>query len=142
MTSISQNNRYLPHELNTKYYSVKLYRTGTSVHFVCRRYKISKSSLMRWNKNFDGTKQSLIDKSHKPIKKHPNAHSDEEIKLINDYIRRNPNISLCELYGKLRVDKGYSRHAASLFRVMRKMGIYVSKESKKKYIPKSYNTPN
>lgn len=41
MTSISQSNRYLPHELNTKYYAVKLYRTGTSVHFVCRRYKIS-----------------------------------------------------------------------------------------------------
>ena len=141
MTIIPQNNRYLPHELNTKYYAVKLYRTGTSVHFVCRRYKISKSSLMRWNKKFDGTKQSLIDKSHKPIKKHPNAHSDEEIKWINDYIRRNPNISLCELYGKLRVDKGYSRHAASLFRVMRKMGIYVSKESKKKYISKPYNTP-
>ena len=93
MTSISQNNRYLPHELNAKYYAVKLYRTGTSVHFVCRRYKISKSSLIRWNKKFDGTKQSLIDKSHKPIKKHPNAHSDEEIKWINDYIRRNPNIS-------------------------------------------------
>lgn len=141
MTSISQSNRYLPHELNTKYYAVKLYRTGTSVHFVCRRYKISKSSLMRWNKKFDDTKESLIDKSHKPIKKHPNAHTDEEIKWINDYLRRNPNISLCELYGKLRVDKGYSRHAASLFRVMRKMGIYVNKENKKKYVPKLYNTP-
>ena len=52
MTSISQNNRYLPHEINTKYYAVKLYRNGSSVSFVCRRYKISKSSLMRWNKKW------------------------------------------------------------------------------------------
>ncbi len=96
---------------------------------------------MRWNKKFDGTKESLIDKSHKPIRKHPNAHTDEEIKWINDYLRRNHNISLCELYGKLRADKGYSRHAASLFRVMRKMGIYVNKESKKKYVLKPYDTP-
>ena len=141
MTSISQSLRYLPHDLNTKFYSVKLYRQTHSINHVCRRYHISKSSLMRWNKKFDGTKASLIDKSHKPLSKHPNAHTDLEIKWIKDYIRRNPNISLCELYGKLRTDKGYSRHACSLFRVMRKMGIYVNKEKHKKYVPKHYNTP-
>ena len=79
MNSISQTQRYLPHELNTKYYATKLYRNGYSISFVCRRYKISKSSLMRWNRKFNGTKQSLIDKSHKPISKHPNAHTDSEI---------------------------------------------------------------
>ena len=141
MNSITQNNRYLPHELNTKFYAVKLYRNGSSISFVCRRYKISKSSLMRWNKKFDGTKESLIDKSHKPLTPHPNAHTEQEIKWIRDYIRRDPTISLCELYGRLRTDKGYSRHAASLFRVMRKIGIYVNKETKSKYTPKPYDTP-
>ena len=91
MSSIPQNNRYLPHELNTKYYAVKLYRNGSSIPFVCRRYKISKSSLMRWNKKFDGTKESLIDKSHKPLTLHPKAHTEQEIKWIKDLIRRNPN---------------------------------------------------
>ena len=38
-------------------------------------------------------------------------------------------------------EKGYSRHACSLFRVMRKMGYYVNKEKRTKYIPKHYNTP-
>ena len=61
MISISKTQRYIPHELNTKYYFVKLYRKGYPVSFVCRRYKISKFSLMRWNKKFDGTKESLID---------------------------------------------------------------------------------
>lgn len=63
---------------------------------------------MRWNKRFDGFKDSLIDKSHKP---HPNSHTALELKWINDYIRRNPNISMIELYGKLKIEKGYSRHA-------------------------------
>ena len=63
MTSISHTQRYIPHELNTKYYATKLYRSGYPVSFVCRRYKISKSSLMRWNRKFDGSKDSLIDKS-------------------------------------------------------------------------------
>lgn len=141
MSSITQTQRYLPHEINTKFYAVKLYRNGYPVSFVCRRYKISKSSLMRWNKKYDGTKESLIDKSHKPKSKHPNAHTDIELKWIRDYTRRNPNISLPELYGKLRTEKGYSRHACSLFRVMRKMGYYVNKEKRTKYIPKHYDTP-
>lgn len=83
----------------------------------------------------------MIDKSHKPLSKHPNAHTDEEIKWIKAFLRRNPNISMCELYGKLRTEKGYSRNAASLFRFMRKMGIYSNKEKKEKYVPKKYDTP-
>ena len=86
MSSIPQNNRYLPHELNTKFYAVKLYRNGNNISFVCRRYKISKSSLMRWNKKFDGTKESLVDKSHKPLTPHPKAHTEQEIKWIKDYV--------------------------------------------------------
>jgi len=142
MTSISHSQRYLPHDLNTKFYAVKLYRQGYSISFVCRRYKISKRSLMRWNKKFDGTKESLIDKSHRPLSPHPNAHTEQELKWIENYLRRNPHISMCELYGKLRVEKGYSRNASSLFRVLRKMGIYVNKEKKERYTPKKYDTPS
>lgn len=142
MKSISQTQRYFPHDLNTKYYSVQLYRKVKSISFVCRRYKISKASLMRWNNLFDGTKESLIDKSHRPKSPHPNAHTELEIKWIKDYIRRSPNISMIELYGKLRIDKGYSRHACSLFRILRSMGYYKQRQHQyKKYIPKPYNTP-
>ena len=59
---------------------VTLYRTGIGVSFVCRRYHISKSFLMRWNKKFDGTKESLIDKSHHPLTLHPNSYTQEELK--------------------------------------------------------------
>lgn len=142
MNTISQNKRYYPHDLNTKFYAVKLYRSGESIKFVCRRYKISKASLMRWNKLFNGTKDSLIDKSHKPLVPHPNAHTPLELKWIKDYIRRNPNISMIELYGKLKIDKAYSRHACSLFRVLRKLGFYKQKQHDyKKYVPKPYDTP-
>ncbi len=140
MTSISHIQRYIPHDLNTKFYSVNLYRKGYPISFVCRRYKISKSSLMRWNRKFDGSKESLIDKSHKPISKHPNAHSDTEIQWIKNLIRRNSHISMSELYGKLRTEDGYSRHATSLFRILRKMGFYIEKEKHTKYVPKPYDT--
>lgn len=137
MTSIS----HYPHSLNTKYYAVLLYRNGNPISFVCRRYKCSKASLMRWNKKYNGTKESLNDKSHRPLSPHPNAHTEQELYWIKNYIRRNPNISLCELYGKLRTEKGYSRHACSLFRVIRKLKYNVNKEKHAKYTPKHYETP-
>ena len=132
MNTITYSQRYLPHELNTRYHAVKLYRTGVGVSFVCRRYHISKSSLLRWNKRFDGTRESLADKSHRPHTKHPNAHTDEEMKWIQDLHRRNPHISVCELYGKLRLQKGYSRHPGSLYRVYRNLGYSSKAPSTKK----------
>ena len=132
MDSIAQKKRYLPHEITTKVNSVKLYRQTKDIGFVCRRYHISKASLMRWNKQYDGTKESLRPKSHRPLTPHPNAHTEQELKWIRDYHRRNPNISICELYGKLWEDKAYSRHPGSLYRVFVKLGYRKKVESTKK----------
>lgn len=87
---------------------------------------------MRWNKAYDGTKESLIPKSHRPHSEHPNAHTEQELKWIKDYHRRNPDISICELYGKLREDKAYSRHPGSLYRVFVRLGFRKKVESTKK----------
>ena len=127
-----QNKRYLPHETATRVNAVKLYRQTKDIGFVVRRYHISKASLMRWNKLYDGTKDSLTPKSHKPHSPHPNAHTEEELNWIRSYHRRNPNISICELYGKLREQKAYSRHPGSLYRVFVRLGYRQKVESTKK----------
>jgi transposase InsO family protein len=87
---------------------------------------------MRWNKQYDGTKESLMAKSHKPHRQHPNAHTKQELKWIQNYHRRNPNISICELYGKLQKEKAYSRHPGSLYRVFVRLGYRKKTESTKK----------
>ena len=147
MESVAQkrknSKRYLPHEISTKIYAVKLYRETKDIGFVCRRYHISKASLMRWNKQYDGTKESLMPKSHKPHTPHPNSHTEQELKWIRDYHRRNPNISIGELYGKLREEKAYSRHPGSLYRVFVRLGYRKKAEStkkKSKHLGK-YDTP-
>ena len=60
------NKRYLPHTMSTKEGTVKLYRQTKDIDFVLRRYHISKASLMRWNKLYDGTKESLMPRSYRP----------------------------------------------------------------------------
>jgi len=132
MNIITHNKRYLPHEITTKIGSVKLYRLTQDIDFVCRRYHISKASLMRWNKQYDGSEESLRAKSHKPHSPHPNAHTAEELKWIEDIHRRNPNISICEMYGTLREKKAYRRHPGSLYRVFVRLGYRKKVESTKK----------
>lgn len=87
---------------------------------------------MRWNKQYDGTKESLMPKSHCPHSPHPNAYTEQTLKWIKDYHHRNPNISLGEFYGKLREDKVYSRHPGSLYRVIVRLGFRKKIESTKK----------
>lgn len=144
MKSITHSKRYCPHEITTKLYAVNLYRQTKDISFVCRRYKISKASLMRWNKQYDGTRESLLPKSHRPKTPHPNAHTEEELEWIRNLHRRNPNISMCELYGKLRANKGYSRHPGSLYRVYIRLGYRQKAESTKKKSKHNgkYDTPN
>jgi len=143
MGNCNTTKRYCPHLLETKINSCKLYRQTKDIDFVCRRYHVSKASLMRWNKLYDGTKESVVSKSHKPHTPHPNSHTEQELKWIRDYHRRNPNISICELYGKLREEKAYSRHPGSLYRVFVRLGYRKSVESTKKKSKHNgkYDTP-
>ena len=132
MNSIAHSSRYLPHEMSTKIGAVKLYRQTGDIRFVCRRYHVSKASLMRWNKRYNGSKESLNNGSHKPHSVHPKAHTQEEIQWISNLHRRNPNISILEMYGKLRVQHAYSRHPGSLYRVFVRLGFRKQVESTKK----------
>lgn len=142
MNIISQKIKYTPHDLNTRFHACKTYSNRNfKIREICRLYHCSKASLMRWMKKFDGTKESLKDKSKRPLTKHKNAHTDYEISSISNLLKRNPNIGLNELYGKLKQNYKYNRHPSSLFRFLQKQGVFVKKETKKKYIAKPYNTP-
>ena len=138
--------RYLPHDVNTRKYAVEMYRNCGDMEYVCRKYHISRVSLWRWNKKYNGTKESLTDKSHRPNSKHPNSHTNQEIRWIRNYVRRNPRITLCELWAKLKREKGYTRTITALYRVMRRLnikfytGMNIKNTSKKKH-NKKYNTP-
>lgn len=101
-----------------------------------RRYNKSRSYIYFWKKRYDGTLESLACRSRRPHS-HPNQHTEEEIKWIRDMRRRNPRLGLIELWFRLR-QRGYTRRPESLFRVMRRLGMFAGKKPKKKYLPKPY----
>lgn len=108
---------------------------------ICDRYHISLSTLYRWIRQYDGTKESLENKSHRPHTPHPNSHTEEEIKHIKDLIKRNPNIGLNELYGKLKSSYAYTRDPSGLYKFLKKKKMFEEVRIKERYKPKKYDTP-
>lgn len=80
--------------------------------------------------------QSLACQSRCPHH-HPNEHTPEELKLIRDMRRRNPELGLSELWYRLR-KRGYTRRPESLFRVLRRLGLSSAEPKKEPYKPKPY----
>ena len=101
------------------------------------RYKQHRKTIYRWRERYDGTKESLKNKSRKPHH-HPNEHTAKEIEKIKKYKAQNKDTGLVVLWVKL-VRAGYTRTISGLFKAMQRIGIYEKAPSKKKqYIPKPY----
>ena len=100
------------------------------------RYKTNRQYIYRWLKRYDGTLESLADRSHRPHS-HPNQHTPEEIKLILNMLRRNRNTGLVVFWVKLR-QRGYRRSISGLYRFLRKRNQLAVKLPNPKYVPKPY----
>ena len=112
------------------------YANKHSVTKAAIRYKTNRQYIYRWKKRYDGTLQSLADKSHRPHH-HPNEHTAQELKLIADMRRRNPNAGLVVFWVKL-IQRGYTRSIAGLYRVLIRQGQMAIRPKNPKYIPRPY----
>ena len=129
MNSITQD---LMFKQSVVEYSLKYGVTRASI-----QYEQHRKTIYRWRERYDGTINSLRDKSRRP-KSHPNQHTEKEIEMIKRYKSNNKETGLVVLWIKLR-NNGYERSITSLYRVMCKLGIYKKTPSKKKeYKPKPY----
>ena len=100
------------------------------------KYHTNRQYVYRWRRRYDGTLQSLADRSHRPHY-HPNQHKESELKLIRDMHRRNQHTGLVVLWVKLR-QRGYTRSISGLYRVLKRLGAVRTKPPDPKYIPKPY----
>lgn len=116
--------------------SLMKYAEKYGVSRASRKYNKSRSYIYCWKARWDGSVESLACQSRRPHS-HPNQHTEAELKLIRDMRRRNPSLGLIELWYRLK-QRGYTRRPESLFRVMRKLGLFPQAEKKPAYKPKPY----
>lgn len=98
------------------------------VEWAAEKYKCAVSSLWIWKRLYDGTLDSLQNKSSRPKSPHPNAHKPDEIANIKRMLDENPHIAYTELYTELRAECAYSRCFWSMYKYIRKNLLRVPKE--------------
>ena len=126
MASITQDMRF---RLSLIHYADKFGVTKAAI-----KYKTNRQYIYRWKRRFDGSIESLRDRSRRPHH-HPNQHTPDEIRLISNMRRRNPHAGLVVFWGKLS-QRGYSRSITGLYRFLRRQGIVAVHPPNPKYIPK------
>ena len=125
MASITQDMRFR--------LSLIKYTERFGVSNAARKYKTNRQFIYRWKNRYDGSWDSLRDRSRRPHS-HPNQHPPEEIKLIQDIRRRNPHAGLVEFCVKL-MQRGYQRSIPGLYRFLKKQGMTAQRLPNPKYVP-------
>ena len=128
MASITQDMRYR--------LSLIKFADKYGVSKAARRYHTNRQYIYRWKRRYDGTIESLRDKSRRPHS-HKNQHTPKELKLISDMRRRNPHAGLVVFWVKLR-NRGYTRSVTGLYRVLKRQSLMPVRPKNPKYIPKPY----
>lgn len=96
-----------------------------------RRYHTNRQFVYRQLEKYDGSVRSLALRSRKP-QHSPNAHTEEELKLIKNMLRRNGRYGLAEVYVRCQ-SRGYSRSFESMCRQIRNKGYRKVERKKKSY---------
>ncbi len=96
-----------------------------------RRYQTNRQFVYRQLEKYDGTVRSLALQSRKP-KNSPNAHTEEELLLIQKMLKRHGTYGLAEVYVRCK-SKGYKRSFSSMCRQIRKNEYKKVEKRKKSY---------
>lgn len=70
-----------------------------------RRYLTSRQQVQRWRKKYDGTVQSLANKSRRPHS-HPNQHTAEELEILNKKYQYHKHVDIGDIGYNGRTKEG------------------------------------
>ena len=96
-----------------------------------RQYGVSLSSVKRWCQRYDGTWQSLAEKSHRPHS-HPKRHTKkEETQIKNSFKKAYARYGWCGVYDDL-IRKGYTRSLSGMVYAAKRLGLAQKQKKKNK----------
>ena len=87
------------------------------------RFRVSRKTVYKWLKRYDGTLESLEDRSHKP-KNSPRSHTDEELKHIKRCLKKHKWKDLILAFQEMKEKYGYTRSYGGFKRIAAKLRIY------------------
>lgn len=107
------------------------YAETHNVSETSRRYRVSRKTLYKWRKRWDGTKESLSDQSRRP-KTSPMKHTEQEERQIRKRLKQCRRTDLILAYQLLIERDGYTRSYGSFKHIAAKLKGQKPKRKKKK----------
>lgn len=116
-----------------KYWRQRLikYAMAHGVTQAAIRYRVSRKTVHKWIKRYDGTLESLSDQSHRP-KRCPRKHTEEELRQIRKRLKRHKWKDLILVYQELVERNGYSRSYGGFKRIAAKLREAKPKKKKRR----------
>ena len=111
-------------------------RKGHSVTDTANRYHISRKTVHKWRNRWDGTRESLEDRSRRP-KNSPRKQSEAEIRLVKRQAKRNKWRDIILAYQGAR-ERGYKRSFGCFSKTVRKLQEQKAWKARKKRTNKPY----
>lgn len=113
------------------------YAQKHSVTETAIRYHVSRKTVYKWLKRYDGTSGSLEDRSHRPINS-PRKHTEKELKQIRRRVKKYKWNDLLLAYQELVEKDGYTRSYGGFKRIVAKLKGLKPRRQKKKRKLKPY----
>lgn len=123
-------------EAHNRQRMMKYYEKGHSVTETAQRYRVSRRTFYKWYERWDGTWESLKDRSRRPHHS-PKAHTEEEIRLIRRLAKKHHWVDILLAYQEAR-EKGYTRSYGGFKRMVRKLFAEKGNKKRKKRKNKPY----
>ena len=99
-----------------------------------RKYHTTRQQIARWRSRYNGTAQSLLPKSRRPLH-HPNEHKKEELNLIRKMYKRYSRDVLVGGYVQCQ-RRGYTRSCGAMKSMIKKLQLTEKRTySKSKWTP-------
>lgn len=111
-------------------------QNGHSVTETANRYHISRKTVYKWRKRWDGTRESLEDRSRRP-KHSPRQQTEAEIKLVKRQAKRYKWRDIILAYQGAR-ERGYKRSFGCFSKTVRKLQEQKGWKAGKKRTNKPY----
>lgn len=113
------------------------YAANHSITETAIRYGVSRKTVYKWVDRYDGTTDSLVDHSHKPLNS-PRKHTDREIKQIKRRLKKYRWKDLILAYQELVEKDGYTRSYGGYKRIVSQLKALKPKRKKRIRKPKPY----
>lgn len=107
------------------------YAAKNGITEASRRYRVSRKTIHKWQKRWDGRKESLEDRSRRPHRS-PRKHSEEELRKIRRRLKQCKWTDLVLAYQLLVTRDGYTRSYGSFKQIAAKLKGQKPRRKKKR----------